>query len=518
MDLFSCIVLLVLIPVAILVLINVCLHRTRIGQYVDKIPGPKGYPIIGNLLDFMVESDEMFLKMRKLSEQFYPTYKYWILHRPVVNIRHPDDLEAVLSNPRGIEKSSHFRLLKPWFKGGLLISEGDKWRSRRKMLNFAFVNSLLQEYVGTFAEQTNRLLNSLKAEASAQGGHAVKDVEKMFSRLSLNIICETIMGISLDDKDRDQYAYINAILVAAQTYQYRFMRPWLSNDRVFSLTKMGQKLQQDVKVIHGFSEKIIQVRKDYHELNGWKYLDGLSAGNARKGFDDTGKNRQRLALLDLLIAAWKASAIDDEGIHEEVDMFVAAGHDTTGAALSFIALALAAHKDVQDKCREEVNEVLNGIPPRKITISEVKSMHYLQQCIKESMRLYTVAPLIGRKILEDTKLKDYFLPRGTEVNIHIYDVHRDPNFWPNPNVFDPDRFSPERSKGRHPYSFLPFGLGPRDCVGAKFAMLEMRTILALLLTNFYFEPVESLRDAHFFTDLLVRFRDPMHVKFVPIVK
>ncbi|XP_015127505.1 cytochrome P450 4C1 [Diachasma alloeum] len=518
MDLLSAIVILGLIPVAILLAINICLHRSRIGRCVDKIPGPKGLPIIGNYLDFVVPVDEIFLQLRKFSKQFYPTYKYWILHRPVVNIRHPDDVELILSNINTIEKSTHVSLLEPWLNEGLLISTGDKWRGRRKMLNPAFTNSLLQKFVETFAEQTERLVRSLKAETSAQDGVAVKNVEQMFSRLSLNIICETAMGISLDDKDRDQYAYINAIPVAAQIFQFRFMRPWLSNNWIFSLTKMGKQHDKVLKIIHGFSGKIIQMRKDYHRANGWRYLEELSEENTQEEIEGKKKNRQRLALLDLLIAAWKASAIDDAGIQEEVDMFVVAGHDTTATALSFTTLLLAEHKDIQDKCREEINEVLNGIPMEKITIREVQRMHYLQQCIKEAMRLYAVAPLVSRKVAEDTKLKDYFVPRGTEVCVHVFDVHRDPHFWPNPDVFDPDRFSPERSKGRHPYSYLPFGLGPRACIGAKFAMLELKTVMAQLLSNFYLEPVDLIGDARFLMDAVIRLVDPAHVKLVPIIK
>ncbi|XP_015127506.1 cytochrome P450 4C1 [Diachasma alloeum] len=517
MDLLSVIVILGFIPVAILLAINVYLHRSRIGRYVDEIPGPKGFPIIGNLLDFIVPADEVFLLLGKLSNQFYPIYKHWILHRPMVNIQHPDDVE-LLSNTKAIEKTSHLVLLRPWLNDGLLLSTGDKWRGRRKMLNPAFTNSLLQEFVETFAEQTDRLLRSLKAEASAQGGQAVKGVEQMFSRLSLNIICETAMGISLDDKDRDQYAYINAIPIAAQIFQFRFMRPWLSNNWIFSFTKMGKQHDKVLEIIHGFSAKIIQGRKDYHRVNGWRYLDGLSEENTQEEIEDKRKNRRKLALLDLLIAAWKAAAIDDEGIQEEVDMFVAAGHDTTAAALSFTTLLLAKHKEIQDKCREEVNEVLNGIPTGKITMKEVQRMHYLQQCIKEAMRLYTVAPLVSRKVTEDTKLKDYFIPRGTEVCVHIHATHHDPNFWPNPDVFDPDRFSPERSKGRHPYSYLPFGFGPRTCIGAKFALLEIRTVMAKVLSNFCLEPVDLIGDVRFLMDFIIRFGEPVHVKLVPIIK
>ncbi|XP_011706271.1 PREDICTED: cytochrome P450 4C1-like, partial [Wasmannia auropunctata] len=100
----------------------------------------------------------------------------------------------------------------------------------------------------------------------------------------------------------------------------------------------------------------------------------------------------------------------------------------------------------------------------KLTMKSLQNLPYLERCIKESLRLYPSVYFISRIISEDVKLKSYLLPAWTNVHLHIYGVHRDPNFWPNPEVFDPDRFLPEKIQNRHPYSYLPFSAGPRNCI------------------------------------------------------
>ena len=116
---------------------------------------------------------------------------------------------------------------------------------------------------------------------------------------------------------------------------------------------------------------------------------------------------------------------------------------------------------------------------------------YLDRVIKESMRIFPVVPLVGRHVSEDTVLCDKLIPAGTILLVNFYSAHRDPRFWENPMTFDPDRFLLERSKGRHPHCYLPFSAGPRDCIGKRYAMLQMKTLLATTLRAYRLLPAND---------------------------
>ncbi|XP_011060490.1 PREDICTED: cytochrome P450 4C1-like [Acromyrmex echinatior] len=174
--------------------------------------------------------------------------------------------------------------------------------------------------------------------------------------------------------------------------------------------------------------------------------------------------RKQLAMLDLLIATYREGVMTDLEIKQEVDAIMFGGHDTTASSLSFILALLAEHKDIQDRVRNEVDIVMQE-NENKLTMKFLHQLSYLERCIKEALRLHNAAFFISRVCGEDVKLQSYLIPAGTILHIDIHGTHTDPNFWPNPEVFDPDRFLPEKSQNRHPYSYIPFSAGPRNCIG-----------------------------------------------------
>ncbi|XP_014610545.1 PREDICTED: cytochrome P450 4C1-like [Polistes canadensis] len=151
-----------------------------------------------------------------------------------------------------------------------------------------------------------------------------------------------------------------------------------------------------------------------------------------------------------------------------------------------------------------------------LTISLFQKLSYFERCLKESLRLYPSVHIISRQISHDLQLKHYLIPSGTTLGVNIYSVHRNQKYWPNANVFDPDRFLPENIKGRHPYVYIPFSAGPRNCIGQKLAMLELKVFVAFILYNFELEPVDELDDVTFSVDLTLASSKPLRVKFIPI--
>jgi cytochrome P450 len=189
-------------------------------------------------------------------------------------------------------------------------------------------------------------------------------------------------------------------------------------------------------------------------------------------------------LVGLLLAARDGTGrLSDAEIRDQVLVFLLAGHETTSTALTFTLDLLGRHPEVQRRVRAEVDEVLGDRTP---TAGDVPALALTTRTLKEAMRLYPSAPLIGRMAVADDELCGYRIPARSNLAVVPWVIHRHPGFWDEPGRFDPERFTPEREKARHHYAWLPFGGGPRGCIGQHFSMLESVIALAMLVRDFEF--------------------------------
>ncbi|XP_029157489.1 cytochrome P450 4C1-like isoform X1 [Nylanderia fulva] len=504
-----------LLSIFILLVYNYYVHHGKKGRLINLIPGPPIDPIIGNAIQFHVSAEDQWKLLCTIPSmpEYYPILKVWIMFHPIVSIRHPDDLETILSGTKHMQKNNIvYEILHPWLGTGLLTSTGAKWQSRRKVLTPAFHFNILNQFVEVLITEGECMTKSLKDAE----GTVVKDLVPFISEYTLNAICETAMGVSLKNLGEFQQQYRKTIHEIIELVVHRLLRPWIHNFWIFSLSLSGFKQRRILKILHKFTEKIISERKLYHDRTNDRFLKNLE--NIKAEIDDIevfGNKKKRLAMLDLLILASRQGSVTDSDIKEEIDTFMFEGHDTTAMGIVFTLLLLAEHKDIQERVRAEVDTVMqeNG---GKLTIKSLQNLFYLDRCLKETLRLYPSVFLISRTTTEDVKLHSYVVPAGTILHLNIWGVHRDPNIWPNPDVFDPDRFLPEKIQKRHPYSYLPFSAGPRNCIGQRFAMLEMKAMIAPLVHNFYLEPVDHIKDVRLRADLIIRPSHPVRVKFVPI--
>ncbi|KAM0724788.1 Cytochrome P450 4C1 [Formica fusca] len=366
-----------------------------------------------------------------------------------VSIRHPDDLKTILSSTKRFEKSRIYNLFHPWLGTGVFTSTGAKWNARRKILTPAFHFNILNQFTDILIKEGNCMTKDLKDV----GGVVVKDLVPFISKHTLNIICETAMGVSLQKicKNEFQQQYRDAIHDIIELILYRAFRPWFYNDLLFSLSPQGRKQKKILKILHGFTEKVITERKLYHKRTNGRYLKNFENETEIDDVKISGIKKKTLALLDLLIASSGDDLLTNLEIKEEIDTFMFGGHHTTAISITFALLLLAENKDIQERVRVEVDTMMreNG---GKLNMTSLKNLSYLDRCVKEILRLYPVASFVLRNVEEDVKLGSYVVPAGTILYLDIFEAHRDPNFWTNPDVFDPDRFLPEKMRNRHQYS------------------------------------------------------------------
>ncbi|XP_012519081.1 PREDICTED: docosahexaenoic acid omega-hydroxylase CYP4F3-like [Propithecus coquereli] len=196
--------------------------------------------------------------------------------------------------------------------------------------------------------------------------------------------------------------------------------------------------------------------------------------------------------LDLLSPDEDGKQLSDENIRAEADTFMFGGHDTTASGLSWVLYNLARHPEYQERCRQEVQELLRDREPKEIEWDDLAQLPFLTMCIKESLRLHPSIPVISRRCTQDIVLPDgRVIPKGVICFINIIGTHHNPAVWPDPEVYDPSRFDPENVKEMSPLAFIPFSAGPRNCIGQTFAMTEMKVVLALTLLRFRVLPDDT---------------------------
>lgn len=199
------------------------------------------------------------------------------------------------------------------------------------------------------------------------------------------------------------------------------------------------------------------------------------------------------------------------------------GHDTTAMALSWILYLLGHHPEIQARAAAEVDLMFeedaynndgsdDGDDKVMLTLDKLKSLKYLECCVKEGLRLCPSVPFIGRRLHEDMQINGYDIPKGTILFVYIYMLHRDPDVFPNPETFDPSRFLPENSVGRHPFAFVPFSAGPRNCIGQRFAMSELKIVLAYLLRHFRFESLDERDKISAMMEMVYRPKSPLRLR------
>ncbi|KAI9563272.1 hypothetical protein GHT06_010730 [Daphnia sinensis] len=452
-------------------------HTSPFHVAVGSIPGPRSLPFVGNAFAFSGGLDDFFnILQEKWPQQYGGIYRFFIGTRCYVPISSPDMMEIVLSSQKTIDKGSSYDHLVPWLGQGLLISSGDLWRSRRKMLTPAFHFSILDSFIEVFNEQSHILCGILDDLcASFAEGKAEIDVYPYLTRCSLDIICEAAMGTRINAQTEDSN-YVNAVYRIGKLLVEKFQNPFMANPTIFSFTALGREHDQLLKVLHGFTESVIHNRR---EILKQKVNDDSDQVETR--------TRNRLPLLDLLLkVSDDGKVLSSQDIRNEIDTFMIEGHDTTSSLLGWFLYSMAANPDCQEKVWNELQSTF-GDSDRYFKQDDVSNLKYLECCIKETLRMYPSVPGFERTVVEDIQLGEYLVPAGCTLGFLVFAAHRNPKFFPDPLVFNPERFFPDEAIGRHPYAYVPFSAGPRNCIGQRFALLESKTVLSTLLRRFKFE-------------------------------
>ncbi|XP_065366481.1 cytochrome P450 4d2-like [Calliphora vicina] len=472
------------------------------------IPGPKVMPILGNAMDLRhVNSDNVIDSIHDFKRKYGKIYRLWVLHQLTVVILDPKYLEIVLNSQQMLKKSTLYDFMASWLGRGLLLSWGKKWHSRRKIITPTFHFKILEEFVEIFDQQGSVMMKKLYEKAD---GKTAVDIFPVVCLCALDIIAETSMGVKVNAQENPGLEYVLAIDSLGRILAERFIRPLQRTDLLFRLTapKQYQESQRCIKVLHEFTINVIEQRRAALEQS-------LKDGSLKTATEDSELNtKKRMALLDVLLQSnVNGVPLTNKDIREEVDTFMVAGHDTTASGISFTLHLLARHPEIQQKLVEEIKEVIGTDKNKPVTIRDLQELKYMECVIKESVRLYPPGPIIGRQIQEDVKVGDITIPANTNIDIPLFMIMRDPDYFIKPNDFIPERFESTSDEKIHPFAYIPFSAGPRNCIGQKFAMLETKSIVSKILRHFELLPLGP--DVKPLINVVLRSKTGMHIGLKP---
>ncbi|XP_076749847.1 cytochrome P450 4c3 [Xylocopa sonorina] len=470
------------------------LRRGKFLYALRKVPYPPAFPIIGNAYQLCCSPEESFKKMIKWGQELGDMYLVWVGMRPFIFIYKAEAIQPLLSSSIHIDKSLEYEYLLPWLGTGLVTSSGEKWHFRRKLLTPTFHSDLLEVYLKTANREAEILISCLRKEV----GKPSFDIVPYAKRATLDIICDSSMGCVVNAQTNFENEYVLAVNTLASISQRRFLNVWMSFDPIFKLTTWGKQHDHALRVTHGFVNKIIAERKAE-----WR---------SKKNDSSNERFQKRQALLDLLLEISKdGEVLTDDDIRDEVNTFMFAGHDTTATSVSWILYALGRHPHYQEKILEEYDNVVGT---KKLSLDMLSKLTWLEACIKESWRVYPVTPLIARQIYHPINILGHGIPIGSTVLVNLFLLHRDPRYFPEPDVYRPERFLPNGPK--YPsYAFIPFSAGSRNCIGWRYGTIIVKVLILYILNNYHVESIDTEDQLRFICELVLHNIGGLRLKITP---
>ncbi|CEF69641.1 Cytochrome P450 4V2 [Strongyloides ratti] len=454
-------------------------ERVRRIELGKKIPGPKGLPILGNILQ-LGGNIENFVNF--LQEQYNiglenndDVRSCWIGDKLLILPINSKVCQKILESQTELSKGDTYDFLSDWLGHGLLISDGDKWRNKRKILTPTFNYNMLKKYFGVYNNESKIFVDKLEQFADSGEEINVFDYAK---RAVLDIICDTAMGVKINAQDNHDHEYIKAIR-KFHKLNLKFIRmPLYKIKPIYYLFGDGFERDRVLKILHKFAHDVINQKSIEFDKKNGKYNDNT--------------------FLSMLLELKEENNWNYNDIFEEVNTFLFTGHDTSSSLLSFSCWELGLNLNIQEKLYDEIFDIF-GEEERDVKADDLGKLPYLDMFLKETLRRHAILPYFIRTLEEETEVCGTLLPK--QSNIIFAPQHSNFNYkiFPDPYKFNPDRFLPENISKISQYDFTPFSAGPRNCIGQKFGMNQVKVILIWILRRY---------------KLIVK-RHPDYVKHIP---
>ncbi|WP_069758203.1 cytochrome P450 [Streptomyces sp. LUP47B] len=425
---------------------------------IAEIPGPKGLPLLGSALDLRRDSLDTLLRARR---EFGDVVRISAGPPGLRSVMHcvfsAEGAQQVLATQTANFRKDNrlYEEIRLSIGNGLLTSQDADYLRQRRLIQPLFTRRQVDGYAAAVTLEAGSMVGRWRT-----AGDTVVDVNREMDRFALRTVARILFGADIEaaaDVVHDHFPVINAYVLRRGLSPVNPPRSWP--------LPANRRAEEATRAVYAVCDRIIAERR---------------AAGTTAAADD---------LLSLLSRASSAEdgSLDAAELRDQLLVFLIAGHETTGTSMTFALHLLSLHPEVQARAQEEVDRLAAGRTP---SAADLDRLPYLTRVLKEAMRLYPAAPLIGRRSVEAAEVDGHLIPAGADVLVPPWVIHRHPDLWEDPERFAPERFTPEREAARHHYAWFPFGGGPRACIGQHFAMLESVLALAVLLRAYDLEAVD----------------------------
>ncbi|KAJ8044878.1 Cytochrome P450 3A24 [Holothuria leucospilota] len=416
-----------------------------------------------------------------------PVYGAYVGSTPFIIIADADILKEIL-----IRKFSHFHNRKgtdiddyPLNKA-LTRLEGARWKFVRNTITPAFSASKMKPISVLINNCCDNLVTNMKTCIAASPDFEVKGV---YGNMTLDTIAQSAFGLEIDSQSNPNSPFVEhakAIMNMRMTSPRMLLAFWFPQlAPILNYFRIGLIPHEHKQFFLDVTSQALDLRKDPKN----KRVDMLQL------MVDAQENHEQTETEEIpdLVGHKDKGVMKKEMTREELMaqavVFFLAGYESTNVILTFLSYLLATHPDLQEKVYQEVQEVASAA--ESFSYDAVNKMEYLEMFVNEGLRLYPPGPIADRVCTEDITINDIKFSKGDPIFYNIYSLHHDPKYWDDPEKFDPERFSKENKDKINPFAYLPFGTGPRNCIGMRFALLVVKTAFARVVQKFKFEPCEK---------------------------
>ncbi|KAI1884629.1 hypothetical protein AGOR_G00228350 [Albula goreensis] len=438
------------------------------------IPGPKPLPFIGNFLEYKKGFHIVDMECSRKYGKVWGVYDgrqplMGTVDTAVIKTILVKECYSVFTNRRNMGLNGDLY-------DAVSMIEDDEWKRIRSILSPSFTSGRLKEMFVIMKHHSNNLIKSLQKA----GINEAVDPKQFFGAYSIDVVTSTAFSIDIDSLNSPGDPFVSNV---KKLVDFDVMNPFLVLSVLFPfLTPLMEKIgisifpaapmdffYQSLKKIKADREQQVhKPRVDFLQL----MVDSQVPGG---GAASTEKNSKK--------------GLTDHEILSQAVTFIFAGYETSSSTLSFLAYSLATNPEIMEKLLDEIDEFFPDKAPVKY--EPLMKMEYLDMILNEVLRMYPVGVRLERMCKKSVEINGMTIPKGMAVQVPIYALHYDPSLWPEPEVFRPERFSKENRENMDPYTFLPFGAGPRNCIGMRFAVVMMKLAIVEVLQNFTFAVCEE---------------------------
>ncbi|KAH8381275.1 hypothetical protein KR093_001708 [Drosophila rubida] len=458
--------------------------RRRFYKLIFQIPGPLGYPLIG-MAHKLLHKNDVLRQITYYKEKHGPCIFSWLGPMPFLIVSDPQVVQNVFNSPHCINKAIVYNSIKDAMGLGLFSESEPNWSVHRKLINPSFSYKMLVNFIPIFNTETANLVKMVDQFVDC----GEKDWIPILYQFTLNTSYRTTIGTDVKANEYTNSKNLCEVVInILGTATDMCFSPWLLSKTVRQLLGRDKQYTKNKLVLTECVREFIETK----------------IKNGRKTPPHSDDN---YIFFNLVIDLMNRGILTKKEVEGHTSNMILSALETSVNIVAYTLILLAMFPEYQEKAFEEIRSLFPEAGDFEVTYADTQNMPYMDLILNESMRVLPPVPLVARQTMQDVLLSNgVLIPKGVQIAISIFHLHRDKKIWgEKAETFYPEHFLPQHMEDKHPYSYVPFTKGIRNCIGWRYALISTKVTLAKLLRNYTFTTSFKFEDLHFVEHITLKF-------------